>query len=144
MDLRSTLNGYNPVAVLILPMLGRRTNEYPRYRDCYVTEDERIAVVTQCGGKFREKGFGEEELYEDPNFVRTYDVEENTSYGIYEFDPPAEWSGDFYHIMQNEMPEVSDEYIAVVKEFYPRLAESGRIDIAFGRKKPAARKKARK
>lgn len=144
MDLANVLNGYNPVAVLILPMLGRRTNEYPRYRDCRVTEDERIAVVTQCGGKFRENGYGEEELYEDPNFARTYDVEENPSYGIYEFYPPARWSSDFYHIIQNEMLEVSDEYISVVKEFYPRLAESGRIDIAFGRKRTPAKKKVRK
>ena len=143
MDLSNVLNGYNPVAVLILPMLGRRTNEYPRYRDCYVTEEERIAVVTQCGGKFRNKGFGEEDLCEDPNFVRTYDAV-NPSYGIFEFDPPEWWRSDFYHIMQNEMLEVSDEYISVVKDFYPRLAESGRIDAAFGRKRPPAKKKARK
>ena len=129
------LNGYNPVAVLILPMLGRRTHEYPRYRDCFITEDERIAVVTQCGGKYRDSGYGEKDLYEDRNFVRTYDAEGNPTIGIFEFDPPEEWSSDFYHILQNEMLDVSDEYIEVVKDFYPRLTESGRIDIAFGRKK---------
>lgn len=143
MSVHEILNGYNPSCVLILPMLGRRQNEYPRFRDCYISDNETIVILTRCGGKYRNSGYGEAELYDDPNFLRTDDMEEDSTYATFEFSVPEEWSGDFYHIMSNEMLEVSDEYIERVKEFYPALSASGRIDEAFGRKKPAKRKKRR-
>lgn len=140
MSFYNALNGYNPACVLIMPMLGRKQNEYPRFRDCFVSENETIIILTRCGGANRNCGYGEAEQYRDPNFIRTKDVEEDPTYGIYEFSVPEEWRSDFQHILAGELREVSDEYIEYVKDFYPRLAEAGRIDEAFGRKKPARKK----
>ena len=144
MSLYNMLMGINPACILIMPMLGRKQNEYPRFRDCFVSENETILILTRVGGPNRDSGFGEGDLYKDSNFIRTWDLEEDNTYGIYEFTPPDQWRSDFCHILNNEMNDVSEEYVELVKEFYPRLAESGKIDEMFGRKRPISSKKRRK
>jgi len=135
MSLYNMVNGFNPACVMILPMLGRRNTEYPRFRDCFVTEEGRIVIYTRVGGGNRNTGYGEEELYKDPNFVKTYDDEYDSTYGNYEFNVPDKWKADFDHIMAGEMKEVSEEYVNLVKQFYPVLNDAGKIDLIFGRAK---------
>lgn len=143
MNVDAILNGHNPIAVMILPMLGRKTRDYPMYENCFITEDMTVAIVSKCAGKLRGKGLGDEELAADPNFVTTYDVPENERFAVYEFRVPDEWQPDLEHIVNGEMPDVSDEYVALVKETYPRLSESGKLDIVFGRKRPPKKAKRR-
>lgn len=131
MSLYNMIHGYNPACVLILPMLGRKQAAYPRFRDCYVTEENSIAIYTRVGGNNRNCGFGEEELYEDENFLTTYDDDFDSTYGTYEFKVPDRWKDDFDKIMSKKMSEVSEEYVEYVKEFYPKLAEEGAIDKLF-------------
>lgn len=38
MSLYNMLNGVNPCTFLILPMLGKHPDEYPRFRDCFIEE----------------------------------------------------------------------------------------------------------
>ena len=135
MSLYNMINGFNPACVMILPMLGRKNTEYPRFRDCFVTEEGRIAIFTRVGGGNRNTGYGEEKLYEDPNFVKTYDDEHDSTYGTYEFNVPGQWKDDFDHIMAGEMEEVSEEYVNLVKQFYPVLTDAGKIDLIFDRVK---------
>lgn len=133
MSLYNMLMGFNPACVAILPMLGRKENEYPRFRDCYVTDDGNIAVYTRVGGGNRDAGFGEEELYKDENFLTTYDDEYDNTYGTYEFKVPEKWKSDFDLILAGESYNVSKKYIDYVKSFYPKLAEEGVIDKIFGK-----------
>ena len=131
MSLYNMVNGFNPACVFIMPMLGRKQNEYPRFRDCFVTDDNNIAIYTRVGGGNRNCGYGEEELYEDENFLKTYDDEFDSTYGTYEFKVPDKWKEDFNKIMDGRMLEVSTEYIDYLKEFYPLLTERGVFDEAF-------------
>lgn len=133
MSLYNMLMGFNPACVAILPMLGRKENEYPRFRDCYVTDEGNIAIYTRVGGGNRNCGYEEEKLYEDENFLTTYDDEYDNTYGTYEFKVPEKWKADFDLIMSGRSPEVSKEYIDYVKSFYPKLAEEGAIDKMFGK-----------
>ena len=126
------LMGYNPACVLIMPMLGRKQHEYPRFRDCFV-EDGNIAIYTRVGGNNRHTGFDEEELYEDPNFITTYDDDFDTTYGTYVFKVPEKWQADFDKIINDKIEEVSDEYYNYVSEFYPTLAEDGTLAQMFKR-----------
>lgn len=130
MSLYNMINGYNPACVLLMPMLGRREHEYPRFRDCFLV-DGMIAIYTRVGGGNRNSGFGEEKLYDDPNFVKTYDDEFDSTYGYYLFKVPDKWKADFDLICNGEFNKVSDEYVAYVKEFYPNLAKVGMIDSIF-------------
>ena len=82
------LMGFNPACILIMPMLGRKQEEYPRFRDCFVTEENNIAIYTRVGGGNRDCGYGEEELYEDENFLTTYDDDYDSTYATHEFKVP--------------------------------------------------------
>ena len=133
MSLYNMMNGFNPACVFIMPMLGRKQAEWPRFRDCWVTEEENIAIYTRVGGGNRNCGYGEEQLYEDPNFLNTYDDEYDTTYATYEFKVPEKWKADFDLIMGGKIKEVSEEYKVYLKEFFPKLAEEGFFDGVFSK-----------
>ena len=127
MSLYNMINGFNPACVFIMPMLGRKQGEYPRFRDCFV-EDGMIAIFTRVGSLNKGCGFGEEALYKDPNYVRDYDDEFDRTYGTYLFNVPEKWKADFDAIMNNKWEDISDEYVEYLKEFYPELAKTGLFD----------------
>lgn len=131
MSLYNMINGYNPACLLILPMLGRKQEDYPRFRDCYVTDENNIAIYTKVGGENRNCGFGEEVLYDDENFIKTYDDEFDKTYATYEFKVPDRWKNDFDKILNSKMSDVSNEYIEYLKNFYPKLVSKGIIDRLF-------------
>ena len=133
MSLYNLVNGMNVACVTIMPMLGRKMNEYPRFRDCFVTEEGNIAIYTRVGGGNRNCGFGEEALYEDKNFLKTYDDDFDTAYATYEFKVPEEWKEDFDKIVAKKYGEVSDKYVNYLKEYWPTMAENGTIDKYFER-----------
>ena len=121
MSLYNLINGFNISCVLVLPMLGKKADEYPRFRDCFVSPDEKhILVLLRVGGPNRNQGYGEESLYKMPTFIRTYDDEEDSTYGMYEFDVPERWKDDFCHISQGDLDKVSDEYVELVESIEER------------------------
>ena len=130
MSLYNMLMGFNPACVLIMPMLGRKQDEWPRFRDCFV-EDGKIAIYTRVGGNNRGCGYGEEELYADPYFIRSYDDEFDNTCATYLFEVPEKWKADFDKILDGKLTEVSDEYYNYVSAFFPLLAEKGMIQSLF-------------
>lgn len=118
MSLYNMINGVNPATFVILPMLGKHPDEYPRFRDCFVN-DGMIEVYTRVGGNNRDCGFGEEELYKHPNFVKTYDDDFDNTYGTYVFSVPDEWKDDFEKLLKGEKP--SQKYIEQMCKVFPRL-----------------------
>lgn len=133
MSLYNMMMGFNPACVVIMPMLGRKQEEWPRFRDCFITDEKNIAIYTRVGGGNRNCGYGEEELYKDENFLATYDDEYDNTYATYEFKVPGKWKADFDLIIEGKSSEVSQEYINHVKKFYPKLAAEGVIDKIFGK-----------
>ena len=131
MSLYNMMNGFNPACVFIMPMLGRKQEEWPRFRDCFVTEENNIAIYTRVGGGNRNCGYGEEALYEDENFIKTYDDDYDTTYATYEFKVPDKWKADFDAILAGKYTEVSEEYINYLKAFFPMLNEKGFFDNVF-------------
>ena len=130
MSLYNLINGFNPACVWIMPMLGRKHGEYPRFRDCFVS-DGKIEIYTRVGGGNRHQGYGEEALYEDPNFVRTYDDEFDNTYGTYVFNVPEQWKLDFDKLVGGDIGNTSLEYQAMIREFYPELDKNGFLDSFF-------------
>lgn len=124
MSLYNMIHGFNPACILLLPMLGRSQEEYPRFRDCFLSEDKKhIEIYTRVGGGNRNCGYGEEVLYADPNFVTTYDDSFDSTYATYLFKVPEKWQADFDKIVCSKFNEVSDEYVACVKEMFPNSSE---------------------
>ena len=131
MSLYNMVHGFNPACVFIMPMLGRKQDEWPRFRDCFVTEDNQIAIYTRVGGNNRGQGYGEEELYKDPNFVKTFDDSFDDTYATYVFNVPEKWKADFDKLMEKKFSETSEEYQTMLREFFPKLNESGLFDKVF-------------
>jgi len=124
MSLYNMINGVNPAAFFILPMLGEKhPDNYPRFRDCFVTKDNNIAVYTRVGGGNRNCDYGEEELYEHPNFIKTYDDDFDNTYATYEFSVPKEWKDDFNKILGGELKEISQAYKDRLYKVYPKLKD---------------------
>lgn len=131
MSLYNMINGFNPSCVFIMPMLGRKQEEWPRFRDCFVTDDNKIAIYTRVGGGNRWSGYGEEELYKDPNFIKTYDDDFDSTYATYEFEVPEKWKPDFNKIISGDLANTSEEYQQYIREFFPKLNEAGLFDKVF-------------
>ena len=131
MSLYNMLNGFNSACIFIMPMLGRKQEEWPRFRDCFVTDDGEIEIYTRVGGYNRSSGYGEEELYKDPNFIRTYDDSFDSTYGTYVFRVPEKWKADFDKLTDGKFHETSQEYQQYIREFFPTLNEKGFFDTIF-------------
>ena len=124
------INGFSPSCIFLLPMLGRTRQWYPRFRDCFY-EDGLIAIRTRVGGKNRNQGYGEEEIYKDKYYVRTYDDDFDSNYGVYLFRCPDEWRKDFDNVINGKFKDTSDEYHDLIYSFYPSLKQSGFLDNVF-------------
>jgi len=124
--LYNELFGYNPACVFVLPMLGRKMDEYPRFRDCFIDCEGRkeIIVYTRVGGGNRGEGYGEEKLYKDPNYLRTYDDDFDSTYGSYVFKVPEEWEEDFDLIEARKFNETSDAYVQLIVDAYPSMKDA--------------------
>lgn len=60
MSLYNMIHGYNISCIVFMPMLGRKQEEYPRFRDCFLSDDkEHIIIYTRVGGGNRGCGYGE-------------------------------------------------------------------------------------
>lgn len=121
MNLYNLLKGVNPSAFYILPMLGKHPREIPRFRDCFISSKKKIVVLTRVGGGNRNSGFGEDVLYQHPDFVETYDDKDDSTYGYYVFNVPEKWKNDFERITNCKRP--SDEYIEHCCTIYPKIAD---------------------
>lgn len=122
MSLYNMLNGVNLATFFILPMLDKHPDEYPRFRDCFVGEDNNsIVVYTRVGGGNRNCGFGEEELYKHPNFIKTYDDCSDSTYGYYVFSIPKEWQEDFNAILNDKC--WTEAYHNQLCKVFPKLKD---------------------
>lgn len=109
MSLYNMRCGFSPACFWLMPMLGRKQEEWPRFRDCFLGENkDTIVIYTRVGGGNRECGYGEEELYKDPDFIKTWDDDCDSTYGYYEFKIPEKWRSDFDKIVTGEAKSVSE------------------------------------
>lgn len=129
MSLYNMMNGVSQLTFIVLPMLGKHPNEYPRFRDCFLKDEEHpeydnhIHVYTRVGGGNRGCGYGEEELMKHPNFVTTFDDNFDCTYATYVFSVPDEWKEDFDKIVKGKMLEISDDYKKQIYKVFPKLEE---------------------
>lgn len=129
------INGVNPTTFFILPMLGKHPETYPRFRDCFTSDeehpeyDDHIHVYTRVGGGNRGCDFGEEELYEHPNFVSTFDDTFDCTYATYVFSIPEQFKSDYDLIKKGKIKEISKEYKDQLYSIFPKL--KGKFDEIF-------------
>lgn len=135
MSMYNMMNGATPATFLILPMLGKHPDEYPRFRDCFTADEEHgienaIIIYTRTGG-------GNREAYEEENalmqamkgYQQDYDDTVDSTYACFVFDIPKKFKADFDLIQNGKFTEISKAYQKKLYEVYPKLSE--KWDEAF-------------
>lgn len=142
MSLYNMINGVQPETWLLLPMLGKHPDEYPRFRDCFAgkatNSDENdqfgiprkqkdlskklISVYTRVGGGNREDYQKEiDELRAMPGYVEDYDDDFDCTFATFVFEVPKEFIADYDLILDNKLMETSQAYKDQVDKVYPKL-----------------------
>jgi hypothetical protein len=124
------VNGVNQSTFFILPMLGKHPDGYPRFRDCFVGNDEQpeyekmIHVFTRVGGGNRESYDSDIELMRsDEHYVADFDDDFDSTYATFVFSVPKKWKKDFDLILDGKLLGVSKEYQEELRRIYPKLNE---------------------
>jgi hypothetical protein len=96
MSLYNSLFGVNTAAPLLLKMIGKTSDDFGRFRDCYLSPEwDKIIVYTRCGGGNRED-YQEvfDEMEGHPNYLSNYDDDFDCTYAYFEFSIPDEYKED--------------------------------------------------
>lgn len=124
MSLYNMINGVNPATFFVLPMLGEKhPDSYPRFRDCFIQNDE-IHVLTRVGGNNKGCEYGEEELQKHPNYLRDFDEAFDSTYATYVFSVPEEFKADFELIKEGNLKEISSKYKERLYLVFPKLKKA--------------------
>lgn len=144
MSFYNMVNGFTPSCLIVLPMLGKHPDQYPRFRDCFLKDEEhpeydfKIHVYTRTGGLNRQDYEDDiKTLRETKGFITDFDDSFDSTFASWVFEVPDQWKQDFDLIINDRKELVSDDYVNHVKKTYPLLAESEVIDITFKRGKHA-------
>jgi hypothetical protein len=138
MSLYNMIHGATIATFFVLPMLGKHPDEYPRFRGCFIADeghpeyDDHIHVYTRVGGGNRGCDFGEEKLYDMPEFVTTFDDSFDSTYATYVFKVPDKWKADFELFKQGKPKEFSQEYKEEIIRVFPKI--EGKLKEVLWRK----------
>ncbi len=130
MSLYNMIHGFSPAVFLVLPMLDKHPDEYPRFRDCFINDkdhpeyDNYIQIYTRTGGANR-KDFEEENqiIKNMDNFVADFDDKFDSTFASWLFKVPEKWKDDFDKIIKGKTKEVSEEYRNQLKKIFPKLKD---------------------
>ena len=132
MSMYNLVMGMNsPVVLFILPVLGKRPEEYPRFRDAHMAHEDRpdledvIFVYTRVGGGNR-RDYAEEiaELRAMPGYVEDFDDSFDSTYATFVFKIPDEWLEDVRKLVdEGDLKLMSSRHRDLVRGTYPKLLE---------------------
>jgi hypothetical protein len=111
-------------------MLGKHPDEYPRFRDCFVSDEEHpeyqdhIHIYTRTGGGNRDDYEAEnDEMRSMDGFVTDFDDSFDCTYASWVFKVPEQWQDDFNKIKNGKILEISTEYKEQLNKVYPKLKD---------------------
>ncbi len=130
MSLYNMMHGVSPATFFVLPMLGKHPDEYPRFRDCFISNEEHpqydnhIHVYTRTGGGNRDDYEAEiEAMRALPEYVTDFDDSFDSTYASFVFRIPERWQADFARIVAGDVHGISPEYQAELRRVFPKLAD---------------------
>jgi hypothetical protein len=135
MSLYNLVKGVNPATFFILPMLDKHPDDYPRFRDCFVSVEHvnttGIIVYTRTGGGNREFYAPANEVLKDTHgFIFDFDDPNDGTFAYWIFEVPEQWKADYELIMHNQLRSVSKAYQDQLRKIYPKL--NSKWDELFG------------
>jgi hypothetical protein len=129
MSLYNMIHGVKPSTFLILPVLGKHPEKYPRFRDCFIGDQEKpetegkIIIYTRTGGGNRPDYEEENEaMRQMPGFIMDYDDSFDNTFAHWVFEIPEMWAKDVKKILDGRIDDVSPEYAHMICETFPKIA----------------------
>lgn len=111
MSLYNAVHGFNPMAGVLLSILGVTRDEIPRFRDCYF-DGKHIVIYTRTGG-------GNREYYENLE-----DCKDNyPEYFTQGEDPPSGPWNDDLRMIQGFVYDEDDSFDSTYASFYYTVPE---------------------
>lgn len=130
MSLYNLLNGVNPATFFFLPLFDLHPDNIERFRDSSFFKTEAtepvFRILTRTGGNNR-KEFPNDILTQHPNFIKTYDAENDNTYAWYEFSSPDKWKEllTMFHSQKGISPIVDyPGYLEQLVKTYPKLEDA--------------------
>jgi hypothetical protein len=124
------INGVTQATFFILPMLGKHPDEYPRFRDCFLNDEEHseykncIHIYTRTGGGNRTNYKEENEMMRGmEGFIDDFDDNFDNTFASWIFNVPEKWKADYQLFIEGKIKEFSKEYQAEIIRVYPKLKE---------------------
>lgn len=132
MSLYNMVNGVNPATFFVLPVLGKHPEAYPRFRDCFLGNDDfvsgtagKIIVMTRTGGGNREEYQSEiDEIRNMDTYEFDVDWDEDSTYALFVFSVPAQWTESVKPFFsEGKEGSISSEYEDMVCSVYPKIED---------------------
>ena len=90
MSMYNLMYGHNTDAPSLLARLELQRSNIPRYRNCWLTADNEIAVYTRAGGDNRSDYEAEiAALQQHPQYLRDADDDFDETYATFYFEVPT-------------------------------------------------------
>jgi len=130
MSLYNMINRVTPATFFVMPMLGKHPDKYPRFRDCFISDEEspqydnHIHIYTRTGGGNRDSYTEENQTMRDMDgFVADFDDSFDSTFASWIFKIPEQWAADFDLFQANKMKDFSAEYRTEMCRVFPKLAD---------------------
>jgi len=135
-NMYNMLFGANIATFLIYPTLfENHPDSFPRFRDCFVSEDEKtIKVYSRMGGGNREcweaakaecdcPACQANEIENQENCISRIDDDFDSTYCTFSFKVPEKYKNDVELIMKNKLKETSKEYKDLILKTFPKIED---------------------
>jgi len=145
MSFYNLYHNVNPTTFIILPMLGKHPDDYPRFRDSFIYKHEfiisedgfpkmtvtnpdeipsKIYILLRVGRGNRETYQNEiQELRSIKEYIEDFDDNFDNTYAMFVFNIPDKFKSDFDKICEGKLKETSQEYKDILYKVYPKLSE---------------------
>ena len=134
--------GNTHLVLALIPLLGKPYTSYPRFRNCFSSDEEHseyddmIHVYMRVGGGNRESYEEEiEEMKASPYYVADFDDSFDNTYCTFVFEIPEEYKADLPYIKSGEFNKTSKAYLDKLCEVHPDqshdIKREGEYDTRF-------------
>ena len=128
MSIYNVIHGTNPLAGLLLGLLGYTPGRFGRFRDCHLVKEDgdlQIQVFTRCGGGNREDY---QEVFDwarkEENYIRDFDDDFDSAYATIEFKFPDTKPGRIFREQLAELPEEQQARLITSLTFHQRFEKA--------------------
>lgn len=131
MSLYNMVEGFSGACFFVAPLVvGHPEDNVPRFRDCFLGDDEhpeydgKIHIYTRVGGGNREDYQAEiGEMRGLDGYITDYDDSFDDTYATFIYEIPEKYKPDVEHYLGGNLEMTSKEYQRLILRTYPKIKD---------------------